>query len=146
MVNPETAFSPEDELDAGFRAAQAWFLANEVEMEEREQALARRSAAVFGIDPNVLCGQDALLREQLDTVGVLADAQELERGDAQDRARPHDRTLHRAAADDTWEWNVRLARRSGSATCPRSAWRSFLRRCGRAAVTDGRIQEGLGCA
>ena len=40
MITPDTALSPELELDAGFRAAKDWFFANEDE-EGRERAGAR---------------------------------------------------------------------------------------------------------
>jgi hypothetical protein len=54
MVNSETTLSPEDEQDPGFKAAQAWFRANEIGMARREKALARALARRLGIRPKVL--------------------------------------------------------------------------------------------
>src|SRR5262249_23185574 len=61
--------------DAGFKAAKAWFEANEAGMDEREQILAQEIGRQLGIGPNVLCGKLRHLREHVDTVGLRADAE-----------------------------------------------------------------------
>jgi hypothetical protein len=63
-----------DEQDPGFRAAQAWFLAKEIDMEKREEALARDIGRRLDIDPKILDGKLRHLREQLDAVELLAGA------------------------------------------------------------------------
>jgi hypothetical protein len=65
---------PVNEDDAGFKAAEAWFFANEVEKEEGEEKLAKEIGRRLGINPQILRGKMHHLREQLDTVEMLADA------------------------------------------------------------------------
>jgi hypothetical protein len=74
-VNPETTLSPDDEQDPGFRAAQAWFLDNEIELEKREEALARAIAERLGIRLEVLRGQARNAQQRLEVVEQLAEAQ-----------------------------------------------------------------------
>ena len=75
MVNSETTPSLEDEQDPGFKAAQAWFLANEIDMEKREEALAQEIGRLLDIDPKILSGKMRHRREQLDAVERLTDAE-----------------------------------------------------------------------
>jgi hypothetical protein len=75
MVNSETTLSPEDEQDPGFKAAQAWFLANEIGMEKREEALARVIAERLGIRLEVLLGRARDAQQRLEAVEQLAEAQ-----------------------------------------------------------------------
>ena len=75
MVTPDTALSAGSELDAGFKAAKAWFFDNEIDREKREQALARKMARLLRIRPQVLYGKIGYTQERLETVEEQAAAE-----------------------------------------------------------------------
>ena len=60
MITPDTALSPELELDAGFRAAKDWFFANEVEREETSWRSRGRWPDFSAFGGTVLYGKDLL--------------------------------------------------------------------------------------
>jgi hypothetical protein len=57
-----------DEQDAGFKAAEAWFRANEIGMARRAKALARAIARRLGIGPKVLYGKTRDAQQRLEAV------------------------------------------------------------------------------
>ena len=139
--NAETTLSPEDEQDPGFKAAQAWFLANEIDREKREEALAQRDGPTSRHRPERSVRKDRLhpgeaRRRRSSWPTRKAGATRCARSSS-----PRDRTRHRAVAADTVAWNERSGRRERDRDLPDDrCWRRLprpWRRCGGTGPTPG---------